>query len=200
MNRNMLWVFIMVVMLFASAHSVQAALINNGNGTITDDDLGIMWLQSPGPDADFADAVTWADNLVFAGYDNWRLPSALNFDTGLPDEAWWSVDNEFGHLYGIELGNPTGPADIAPLVGYGAGWYWTGTMDPNNPADAYAFYWSYDGLWFNESTADNVMSTATIMGVTAVRDINGTKVPEPVTVLLLGAGLMGVGMARRFIR
>ena len=170
---------------------INAALIDNGDGTITDDDLGIMWLQSPGPDANFPDATSWADSLVFAGYDNWRLPSALDFDSGLPDLMFNSTNNEFGHLYGDELGNPANAADTLPLE-YVPLWYWTITEDGDD--SAYAFFWSWDGLWLNDS-----FPRGTVLNATAVRDIGDVGlIPLPAAVWLFGSALIGlVGFSKR---
>ena len=50
--------------------AVNAALTDNGDGTITDGN-GVMWLQSPATTAmTWDEAVAWADALVFAGYDD----------------------------------------------------------------------------------------------------------------------------------
>lgn len=61
---------------FASS-SALAQLVDNGDGTITDDSASLMWLQN----ADHLAAGRWpnsnsaVDNLVFAGHDDWRLPT-----------------------------------------------------------------------------------------------------------------------------
>ncbi len=130
---------LLLISILAGPLSLQATLTDNGDGTVTDPDLGIMWLKSRGPDTNWANAVAWAQGLVFAGYDDWRLPSALHFTTGVPDTGGDSTQNEFGHLYGIELGNPASASEIAPLVGYAMDYYWTGTPDGGN---AFMFDWS----------------------------------------------------------
>ncbi len=49
---------------------------DNGDGTVTDNNTGIMWQQE---DDDirrvWSDAVNYSENLSFAGYDDWRLPT-----------------------------------------------------------------------------------------------------------------------------
>lgn len=72
--------------------NTHAALIDRGGGLIYDDVLNITWLQdanyakTSGYDADgrmtWDDAMTWAANLSFGGYDDWRLPNMI--DTGTP--------------------------------------------------------------------------------------------------------------------
>ncbi len=64
--------------------SVSCALIDRGNGLIYDDVLDVTWLQN----ANFSEsalthssAISWAEQLDFAGFDDWRLPT-LNFSLG----------------------------------------------------------------------------------------------------------------------
>ena len=64
---------------------------DNGDGTITDDNSGLMWQQVPSSsDYSWDDAVSYCDNLEFAGYDDWRMPtlkelfSISDFSSGWP--------------------------------------------------------------------------------------------------------------------
>ena len=109
-----------VAALLAFAFSVpaNATLIDNGDGTITDDDLGIMWVNAPhmagSNGLTWTEANTWAANLLFAGYDDWRLPGGIapNVDpTSTTDDGIYyynSTGNELGHLFYVELGGDAG--------------------------------------------------------------------------------------------
>jgi len=66
--------------------------VDNGDGTITDKNTGLMWLKYDSGYADFSDertgytktdgsmnweeALDFCENLAFAGYSDWRLPDA----------------------------------------------------------------------------------------------------------------------------
>jgi len=75
--------------LFVSLYS-HAGLINRGNGLIYDDVLDITWMQNAdylrtsGFDTDGyvtkQTANSWVDNLVYQGFDDWRLPSQIPLD------------------------------------------------------------------------------------------------------------------------
>ena len=119
--------------------AAQATLIDRGGGMIYDDVLKITWLQdanyakTSGYDADgrmnWAAANTWAANLSYGGYDDWRLPTMV--DTGSPgcnyansgtdcgynvqtyDSGTGTVYSELAYMYYVNLGlkgyyNPDG--------------------------------------------------------------------------------------------
>jgi len=50
---------------------------NNGDATITDNATGLMWTQNDdGSGLTWPDALSYAENAVIAGFDDWRLPNA----------------------------------------------------------------------------------------------------------------------------
>jgi len=120
--------FLAGFLVFALSTVAEAGLIDRGGGLIYDSDLDITWLQ----DANYAgvamshdEALAWAESLVYQGYEDWRLPSALNQDGTGPDSTYSFIpgstsppkvcdDSEMGHLYFISLGNPLDPNDEFP--------------------------------------------------------------------------------------
>ena len=54
---------------------VQPSYKDNGDGTVTDLNTGLMWQQDPGDKMTYDEAVAGADAFSLAGYDDWRLPT-----------------------------------------------------------------------------------------------------------------------------
>jgi hypothetical protein len=54
---------------------LESAYLDNGDGTITDLNTGLMWQKDPGDKMTFDEAVAGADSFSLAGYDDWRLPT-----------------------------------------------------------------------------------------------------------------------------
>lgn len=48
---------------------------DNGDGTITDLNTGLIWQKDPGEKMTYNEAVSKADSFILAGYDDWRLPT-----------------------------------------------------------------------------------------------------------------------------
>lgn len=48
---------------------------DNGDGTVTDNNTGLMWQQDPGDKVTYDEAVSGADDFNLVGYDDWRLPT-----------------------------------------------------------------------------------------------------------------------------
>ena len=85
------------VMALATSESTKAALIDRGNGLIYDNVLNITWIQDVALSStlggsgifNWYDAKAWADQLVYRGYDDWRLPTltpvnGVNFNADFP--------------------------------------------------------------------------------------------------------------------
>jgi hypothetical protein len=54
---------------------VQPSYVDNGDGTVTDLNTGLMWQKTPGDKVTYAEAVAGADTFNLAGYNDWRLPT-----------------------------------------------------------------------------------------------------------------------------
>ena len=61
---------------------------DNADGTITDNITGLMWQKTDGGEMTFENATTYCNNLVLAGYSDWRLPTGIEL---------YSINN-LGHL------------------------------------------------------------------------------------------------------
>jgi hypothetical protein len=61
----------------AQYYGVEFTYVDNGDGTITDLNTGLMWQKTPDFDnrTTWYDALDYAEDLNLAGYEDWRLPS-----------------------------------------------------------------------------------------------------------------------------
>lgn len=48
---------------------------DNGNGTITDNITGLMWVQDMGDKMSYKNALSYAEKYELSGYDDWRIPT-----------------------------------------------------------------------------------------------------------------------------
>ena len=235
---------VVLVALLGFSGVANATLWDRGGGMIYDDVLKITWLQ----DANYAktsgystsgvfmgmtakgglsNAETWADNLVYGGYDDWRLPKALpvnglaynysrlndgstdnSVNISAPDSAYpYSTASELAFMFYINLGNK-GAADVHGNPQSDCGF--TNTLFfiniQNSPLGD--TYWvdtltspgsRYAGFFDSYYGYQSLNNTAHKSGYAwAVRDGDVAAVPEPGTMLLLGLGLMGVvGIKKR---
>jgi hypothetical protein len=95
---------------------------DNGDGTISDAATGLMWQQSDDSTArDWENALSYAENLDFAGYNDWRLPNAKELQSIVDYTRCPQITSS--------------PA-INPLF------LCTEINDPNGNAGQYPYYWS----------------------------------------------------------
>ena len=176
-----LTLFMLISVLPLSAH---AGLTDRGNGLVYDDDIDVTWLLNanyPEATMTWTDAVDWAENLVFGGYDDWRLP--------LSDACTGKgcSESEMGHLYyleGVSSASPGIFTNVKPSL------YWSSTE-----YDA-ALAWRFNFKYGTQSTGKKVQRRY----VWAVRDgdVAPPVVPEPAGAALFIAG--GAVLAVRRLR
>lgn len=97
--------------------------INNGDGTITDNSTGLMWMQDDnGIGVLWANALLYAENLTYAGYSDWRLPDTKELQS-IVDYTRSPASTNSAAIHPIfnctQITNEGGVADYP--------WYWSNT-------------------------------------------------------------------------
>lgn len=96
---------------------------DNGDGTITDNATGLMWMQDDnGEGVSWEDALSYAEDFEYAGYSDWKLPDAKELQSLIdysrsPETSDSAAIDELFNC--TQIANESG-ADDYPF-------YWTGT-------------------------------------------------------------------------
>ncbi len=105
--------------------------VDNGDGTVSDLNTGLMWTQNVGDKMTYAEAVAYAESFTYGGYDDWRLPtikelySLIDFSGNTVDIPY--IDTEFFEFHwGDETGERAIDSQYATSTLYGST-----TMDGN---------------------------------------------------------------------
>jgi hypothetical protein len=186
-----------------------AALVDAGNGLVNDTVLDITWVAdaSLSGSRDWDDLVSWAENLVYADYDDWRLASMSTsastdsvFDcSGGTEQDCIDSGNELGYMfhYNILGGFPkTGDQTVGDVTLTGIqSEYWSGT-EWTDPLAAW---------YFDPASGDQSASLKYSPGIRrhilfpgwAVRPGQIAAAPLPGTALLMALGFGAMAVSRR---
>jgi len=129
----------------ADQGKVQQAFTDNGDGTVTDNNTGLMWQQATADinkdnvidDNDkrnWQEAKNECENLSFAGYSDWRLPSLFELTT----------------IVDYDRFNPA----INSVFSCESSYYWSSGSYTNGASSAWFvnFFYGYDG-WDDQSNS-----------------------------------------------
>jgi len=157
-------------------------------------------------------AMAWVDQLVYGGYDDWRLPTTMDgmFTgygyTGTTTAGYNITTGEMGYMFYENLGNLGYQATdgTAPQPGWGLTntgpftnllpiYYWSDTTYATDPAHAWNFGFAnglkYIGYWARKDLVDEGYGGLEYFPVNAWAVREGDSLPEPSTILLFGTGL-----------
>lgn len=200
------------------AGTAQAALIDRGGGLIYDDVLNITWLQdanyahTSGYDADgvmtWNNAMLWASQLSYGGFDDWRLPKTIQPDASCSHQyggglGYFSgcTGSELGHLFNVALGGNSGEsiltthnADLNKFDNVHANFYWSETEYSNQLNQAWNF-----NMGNGYQYADYKFDTFRYSWAVRDGDVIAASIPEPETygMFLAGLGLIGLVTRRK---
>jgi hypothetical protein len=109
-TKTVVGILLVGVMSVTGIESTEAALIDRGNGLIYDTVLDVTWVQDValartlGQDSDgrfdWYGANAWVNQLVYAGYDDWRLPTLTPIN-GISFNSVFHCDGSADYGYGI---------------------------------------------------------------------------------------------------
>jgi hypothetical protein len=104
-----------------------AELVDNGDGTVTDTNTGLMWQQDEAGAMTWAKALTYCESLSLSVYDDWRLPNR----------------NELQSLVDYTRYAPA--IDKAIFRNAVSSGYWSSTTYSNDPVNAWgvSFHFGY---------------------------------------------------------
>jgi hypothetical protein len=125
----------------------EASYTDNGNGTVTDNNTGLMWEQktADGGSRDrewtytWKDALAYCEDLILGGFSDWRLPNPKELD----------------RIVDLERSNPA--VDTAYFPNTNNGFYWTGTTCVGcHKFKAFSYDFSDGTLYFGVKYRDGV--------------------------------------------
>lgn len=110
--------------LFMPISLVWAELVQNGDGTVTDTDTGLMWQQLEGGHMTWEDALDYCETLELAGFSDWRLPNV----------------NELQSIVDYQQEDPSTNSTVLPEVESQPYWSSTTLSSNNECAWVVSFY------------------------------------------------------------
>lgn len=77
------------IVLFYTVWAIAGDFTDNGDGTVTDANTGLMWQQGEaGSTMNWEGALTYCETLSFAGYSDWRLPNIKELESITDDSLY----------------------------------------------------------------------------------------------------------------
>ncbi len=116
-------------------HQQTVSLTDNMDGTITDDNSGLMWdKRSSASNMTWEEALAWCEDLSLAGYEDWRMPTVKELKSLVDDNA----DGQM--------------IDINYFPDTTSSYYWSSTTHAYYPDNAWLVGFSYGNNGYGNKT------------------------------------------------
>jgi len=120
---------------------------NNGDGTVTDNATGLMWVQNPssagiGATYNWASAIATCEALDYASHTDWRLPNIKEL-ISIVDYGRYSGDTQ----------SDIAMADKTYFPGIQANYYWSSTIYTPNTGGAIAIHFGNGDSWAKDRSS-----------------------------------------------
>jgi hypothetical protein len=119
---------ITIILIFSPAHAGER-FTDNGDGTVTDHELGLMWSKTDNNgNIDWIQAEKWVKYTfpltLERKYDNWRLPTLKELQSlVVKDKNYKGYETNCGQW-----------VKTISLIQLSCGWVWTSEADPRAPS------------------------------------------------------------------
>jgi murein DD-endopeptidase MepM/ murein hydrolase activator NlpD len=127
--------------------SLLSSLIDNGDGTVTDTQSGLMWQKTEAGAMNWEAALTYCESLDFAGHDDWRLPNR----------------NELQSLVDYAVFNPA--IDTVAFPGALSSNYWSSSTHAFKTGSAWLVDFSYGGVNYGSVYVNNKFNSYYVRAV-----------------------------------
>ena len=139
-----------ILSLSIGSTAALAAYVDNGDGTVTDPAMGLMWQQAtPGDTYTWREAIDYCSGLSLAGHSDWRLPNL----------------NELQSIVDYSRHSPA--IDGTYFPGTSSSYHWSSSSYASNPGDAWGVY--FDGGYLDGNGYVNDYDESDYGRVRAVR-------------------------------
>ena len=125
-NFRIFFLLVCGVFLFSNTALMAGDFVDNGDGTVTDNNTKLMWQQGENGDMNWEAALTCCENLELAEYDDWRLPNVKEL-VSITEETIYNPAIDTRYFSGTYSTN-----------------YWSSSTDVSNTSYAW-FLFSFSG-------------------------------------------------------
>ncbi len=123
-RKWLVWLAVVTALLAAVAASAQDRFTDNGDGTVTDHKLNVMWSKTDNNgDIEWKQAVRWVKytfpDTLEKKYDNWRLPTLAELKSlYIKDAEYDGYESDCGQR-----------VKIVPAIRISCGWVWSSNVE-----------------------------------------------------------------------